>query len=102
MMNTSERLIFTLPVETELVDYKLDEYYAKDKPIHINESINGYDYFDIDGNTVIFFTFIPSDEILYHIVVCEINEKLLNMYNITYDELIKLNPIYTFNLKDIH
>ena len=51
-----------------------------------------YDYYSITGNTVVFFKQLPGK--MYHIVLCEIDEKVLSEFCIKHDDLI--NDGYTF------
>lgn len=88
------KIIVELPVVYETFDYDLDRYHSE-KNNTIIDSNNGYKYFAIDGLTVVFFRPAKKD-VNYHIVVCELSQAQLNDMHLLYDDLLKLNPIFTF------
>ena len=92
------RVFIELPVVMETIDFDLDKYHNENNNI-ICDSMNGYKYFAIDGLTVVFFRPIP-DNVNYHIVVAELSQQQLNDIHILYDDLLRLNPIFTFRFND--
>lgn len=92
------KVIIELPIISEVIDYDIDKYHDENNNI-IYESTNGYKYFAIDGLTVTFFRPI-IDNVNYHIVIAELDQNQLNDMGILYDDLLKLNPIFTFNLQN--
>lgn len=78
----------------ETIDYDLDKYHSPGNNI-ILDSNNGYKYFQIDGLTITFFRHLENS-INYHIVLCEIDQSELNDRGILYDNLLSLNPMFTF------
>lgn len=91
-------VIIEVPIVQETIDYNLDNYHsASNNTIH--DSNNGYKYFEIDGLTITFFRPVKtSNDILYHIVICELNQNELNELGVLYDDLLKLKPVFTFKL----
>ena len=97
-----KRLIVKCKICDHFFDYDLVKYVsAYNKNLTVHESVNGYNYFDIDGLTVTFFSPMNSDELIYHIVICEIDDDVINTYNVSYLELMRQNPIFTFDFNEI-
>ena len=79
-------------------DYDLSKYIPPHAKLSdIQESNNGFQYFNIDGNTITFFSPVESDEIIYRVVICEIDDELLGRYNLTYQDLQFEPHVFTFN-----
>ena len=96
--NSDMRVFIEIPAVMETIDFDLDRYHNSNNNI-IYESTNGYRYFAIDGLTVTFFRPI-ADNINYHIVVGMLSQEQLNDMNILYDDLLRLNPIFTFRFNN--
>ena len=92
------KIIIELGVDYECIDDDLDNYHdVHNEDQTIYTAPNGYKYFAINGLTVTFYRPIVNS-FNYHIVICEIEQEELERRNITYDELMSLNPIFTFKL----
>lgn len=90
------KIIVELDVVDEYIDDNLDNYHDITNNT-IYSAPNGYSYFAIDGLTVTFFRPI-TDSFKYHIVLGYLPQEELNKRNILYDDLLNMNPVFTFNL----
>ena len=96
-------LIVVCKVVHDLFDYDLMKYVSPNlKDYTAFESINGYYYFDVDGLTITFFSPIESDELIYHIVICELEYEVIADLGQTYDSLISQPHIFTFNESSVY
>lgn len=102
-VDVESMFIVTCPVVAEFVDYDLDHYRNNDLQRYerILKAPNGYYYFPIDGLTITFYLPLNGDELLYHIVVCEIEQSELERMNLTYEQLMRLKPTFTFDLDEL-
>lgn len=90
----SFEVIVKVPIVYEVFDHDLDKYHNANNNT-IFDSFNGYKYFAIDGLTITFFRPIERN-VEYHIVICELSQEQLNKSHVLYEDLLKLNPIFTF------
>lgn len=97
LTNKSFVVIVKVPIVYETIDHDLDKYHDNENNV-IFDAPNGYKYFAIDGLTISFFRPIEND-VNYHVVICELSQQQLNYMNVLYEDLLKLNPIFTFDFK---
>ena len=91
--------VIKLSVLYDTITTNLDNYHEPNNNI-VCQSPNGYSYFAISGLTVSFFKVVEDsnasmyDDIYYHVVLCELDQNGIN--GLSYDDIIKLNPVFTF------
>ena len=83
-----------VPIVYETFDEDLDKYHNETNT-KIYDAPNGYKYYELDGLTLTFFRPSPVG-LKYHIVICELDQNELNSRGILYDDVLKLNPTFTF------